>query len=226
MATTSDGCSPFAIKQAVPSHNFWRGNQGRAAVVLHVSQGTMQSMIGWFLGGSDATAHFGIGLDGKLYQFVSVNDSAFGNGASMQNGHWHDPRGNLIQPAWGDLRPNVNPNWYTISVEHAGFFRDPWTAEMDATNTRLLIWLAQQFPSLAPYKPGRTLIGHCDISPIDRKNCPGPTVDYARIAAAADQGLGAPSPTKPTVNEDSSIIDQPRASAAQAARYMVARPHG
>jgi N-acetyl-anhydromuramyl-L-alanine amidase AmpD len=226
MTATSDGWCPIAIKKPVPSHKFWRGNQGRASVVMHVSQGTMQSMIDWFLGRSEATAHFGIGLDGKLYQFVSVHDSAFGNGASMRNGRWHDPRGHVIQPAWVDLRPEVNPNWYTISVEHAGFWRDPWTAEMDSTNTRLLIWLAQQFPSLAPYVPGRTLIGHCDISPIERKNCPGPTVDYARIAAAANQGLEPPPLAEDTITEDSSIIGQPRASAAQAAHYMGARPHG
>jgi hypothetical protein len=51
-------------------------------------------------------------------------------------------------------------------------------------------------------------------------------VDYARIAAAANQGSPAPAPTEPSISKDSSIIEQPRASAAQAARYMLARPHG
>ena len=152
--TVSDGWCPFAIRKPVPDYKYWKGNKGRDAVVMHVAEGTMEGMVGWFLGRSDATAHFGIGPDGKLYQFVSVNDSAFGNGASYRNGQWYDPSGNAINPAWSELRPGENPNWCTISVEHAGRYRDHWTDDMDVTNTRLLVWLAEQFPSLAPTYQG------------------------------------------------------------------------
>ena len=239
----AEGWCPFATHKPVPAHKYWPGNKGRDAVVMHVSQGTMTSMVGWFLGGSEATAHFGIGPDGALFQFVSVHNSAFGNGASFRNGRWFDPSGHQVKPAWAGLRAGENPNWYTISVEHAGFFTDAWTDAMDATNTRLLIWLAGQFASLAPYAPGKTLIGHCDISPIDRPNCPGPHVDYARIATAANgqqaRAVNAgPAPAMHTLiantaaavsgalAAESRIIAAPRATAAQASAYMLARPHG
>lgn len=224
--TVSDGWCPFAIRKPVPSHKYWTGNKGRDAVVMHVAEGTMEGTISWFLGGSEATAHFGIGLDGALYQFVSVNDSAFGNGASYRRGRWYDPKGNLIQPGWSGMRPGENPNWYTISVEHAGYYQDSWTDAMDATNTRLLAWLAEQFPSLAPYAPGKSLIGHCDISPIDKKNCPGLRVDYARIAAAANANLAVPAVTDNGLTPDSPIISAPRATPEQAVRFMLKRPHG
>jgi len=232
--TISDGWCPFAIRKPVPTHKYWAGNKGRDAVVMHVSEGTMESMVSWFLGGSEATAHFGIGPDGALYQFVSINDSAFGNGASYRRGQWFDPNGHAIQPSWSGLRPGENPNWYTISVEHAGHHQDAWTNSMDAMNTRLLIWLAEQFPSLAPFLPGKTLIGHCDISPIDKQNCPGKHVDYARIAATVNGGPASAvsdartfvAATNTGLTPDSSILARPRATPEQAIAYTTARPHG
>jgi N-acetyl-anhydromuramyl-L-alanine amidase AmpD len=234
--TTSDGWCPFAIQKRVPEHKYWLGNKGRAAVVMHVAEGAIGGMVKWFLGGSQATAHFGIGPDGALYQFVSVHNSAFGNGASFRNGRWHDPTGRAVRPAWTGLRATgENPNWYTISVEHAGYFQERWTDAMDATNTKLLIWLAEQFPSLAPYEPGKTLIGHCDISPVERKNCPGPHVDYGRIAAAANgrQALAVNTPqtflapvAESSLTEHSPILARPRATPEQVTEYILARPHG
>src|SRR5215217_3102987 len=58
---SSGGWCPFAIQKPVPRHKFWVGNRGRDAVVMHISKGTLQSMISWFRGGSAASAHFGIG---------------------------------------------------------------------------------------------------------------------------------------------------------------------
>lgn len=234
--TTSDGWCPFAIRKPVPAHKYWVGNKGRDAVVMHVAEGNMSSMINWFQGGSAATAHFGIGPDGALYQFVSAHDSAFGNGASYRSGRWHDPTGRAVRPAWAGLRASgENPNWYTISVEHAGYYQDTWSDAMDATNTKLLIWLAEQFPNLAPYVPGKSLIGHCDISPVERKNCPGPHVDYGRIAAAANgeralavndtRTLAAPA-TEIGLTPDSAILARPYTTPEQAASYILARPHG
>ena len=60
----TDGWCAFAIRRPVTARKFWPGNQGRDAVVLHVSEGTAESLIGWFLGGSPTSAHFGIGPDG------------------------------------------------------------------------------------------------------------------------------------------------------------------
>ena len=187
----SDGWCPFAIRKPVPAHKYWVGNKGRDAVVMHVSQGTIDSMVNWFLGGLQATAHFGIGPDGALYQFVSAHDSAFGNGASFRNGRWHDPDRPHGSPGMGlGCVPRARIRTGTPSrLKHAG----PLSGSLDrrdaiATENPINDGLAEQFVSLAPYMPGKTLIGHCDISPVERKNCPGPHVDYGRIAATANGG--------------------------------------
>lgn len=243
----SNGWCEFAIHRPVPAHKFWQGNKGRDAVVLHVSEGTVESLVSWFLGGSPTSAHFGIGPDGTLYQFVSAHDSAFANGASYRDGHWHDPTGRVVTPAWQGLRPPTNPNRTTISIERAGRHHEPWTDAAREAHVRLLVWLAEQFPGLAPYQPRRTLIGHREISPVERANCPGPHADFAALAAAANRQLARPalagaepltvagvsaaslepvSAGGEELTEDSPILASPRATLAQAARFMLARPHG
>lgn len=214
----------FAESRPVKAKKFWQGNKGRRAVVLHVSEGTIDSLVGWFLGGSPTSAHFGIGPDGGVFQFVSVVNSAFANGASFKNGHWFDPQGNQIEPRWGRLQAGINPNWTTISIERAGLHSDHWTNATFDSHVRLLVWLAKRFPELAPYEPGHTLIGHADISPKSKPFCPGPHTPFAELAAAANEQLLGDDHS--LVTAESPILAPPRATARQAARYMLAHHHG
>ncbi len=178
-----DWC-PFATKRPIPSENYSQGRSGQtvAAVVLHIAAGNMSGVFQTF---NDPTrmvsAHFCVGKNGAIEQYVSVNDTAFGNGLTWQNGQWLNPRGKPVKPTWQDLIPQKNPNLYTVSIEHEGQPQDQWTPQIYDANNRLLTWIAAQF-NLA-YIPHRTLVGHYEIDPVDRPNCPGPNVEYARIAA-------------------------------------------
>jgi N-acetyl-anhydromuramyl-L-alanine amidase AmpD len=207
-SNSSDGWCPFATR--VGTTKFWTGNQGRRAVVMHIAQGSYDAAVTWL---SDAqmnpnsSAHFVLAKDGRIAQLVSVNDSAWANGLGWQNNQWVNPSGHPVTPSWQDIVPGVNPNWYTISVEHEGVFTDQWTSEMYAANNRLLQWLATQFGSidaspLFPFVPHRNLIGHYEIDPVDRPNCPGPNVNYSKITADADAGvlLGQVKPQAQTVH--------------------------
>ncbi len=192
--TSTDGWCPFATR--VQTTKCWTGNRGRRGVVMHIAQGGYDAAVTWL---SDAqmnpnsSAHFVIAKDGRIAQLVSVNDSAWANGLGWQNNQWVNPSGHPVNPSWQDIVPGVNPNWYTISVEHEGLYTDQWTPEMYATNNRLLQWLALQFgpidaSSLFPFVAHRNLIGHYEIDPVDRANCPGPNVNYVKIAADSSAG--------------------------------------
>lgn len=184
-AATAVGWCPFARR--CPTPNLWVGNKGRKAVVLHIAEGTYGGTIGWFARAeSGVSAHFLIGPGGEIAQFVSVYDSAWANGATWNADHWVDPDGRAIHPTWPGMAPPTNPNWTTISVEHAGRSGDAWPAAMTEASTRLLRWLAAACPTLAPYAPHHTLIGHNEISPLSRANCPGPACDLAALARAAN----------------------------------------
>lgn len=177
-----DWC-PFAIKRPIIADNFatGRGAHQVTAVVLHIAAGSLAGVYATFnQPGRKASAHFCVGKDGTIEQYVSVNDTAYANGLSWQNNQWLNPRGRVVQPTWQNLIPKTNPNLYTVSVEHEGFPQDVWTTEMYDANNRLLLWLADQFN--LTYAPRRTLIGHCEIDPLDKANCPGPNVNYDRIA--------------------------------------------
>lgn len=98
-----------------PSPNYTEGRKNPKtgvrylpeAIVIHISEGTLESMRSWFgQDASDVSAHYGVDKDGDLDQYVDETDTAWANGR-------------VIRPTWGLLKPSVNPNLYTISIEHA-----------------------------------------------------------------------------------------------------------
>jgi N-acetyl-anhydromuramyl-L-alanine amidase AmpD len=182
----SDGWMPGAVR--VPSPNFWVGNHSRRAACLHVVQGSFRSALSEFQSSrTQKSAHFTIAKSGAIAQHVSIHDSAWANGLEWVSGRWRSPEGHWVTPSWPDLVPGVNPNRYTISIEHEGYYWEAWTAAMMGANTRVLRYIASEAGLF--YVPHRTLIGHYEISPIDRAFCPGPHVDYVAIAAAANGQL-------------------------------------
>jgi N-acetylmuramoyl-L-alanine amidase len=200
-----DWC-PFAIKRPIISDNFstGRGGQKVKAVVLHIAAGPLSAVFPTFNNPArKASAHFCVGKDGTIEQYVSVNDTAYANGLAWKEGQWHNPAGKPVQPTWQDLVPQVNPNLYTISIEHEGQPQDKWTEAMYDANNRLLLWLAEQFD--LTYRAQRTLIGHCEIDPVDKANCPGPHVEYARMALEVSVWRAARTLTWMPINDQAAL---------------------
>ncbi len=170
------------------------GNQGRRAVCIHIAEGSYAAAVRWLQDAQlnpNSSAHFVIAQDGRVAQLVSVNDGAWANGlrwnadaAQPNGGFWTNTRGVRVSPTWQDIVPGQNPNFYTLSIEHEGFYQQTWTAEMYAANNALLVWLAEQFDIW--WVPYRSLIGHYAIDNIDRANCPGPHVNLETMAADAN----------------------------------------
>lgn len=196
--SSATGWCPFATR--VPTNKFWRGNEGRRAVVMHIAQGSFDGTVSWLsneTSNPDSSAHFVIGKDGRIAQLVSIDDSAWANGLWWDDSvkQWRNPGGKIVKPAWQDLVPGENPNLYTISIEHEGVYQDEWTLEMYKANNRLLQWIAGQVSAgqsngdFWKYIPHRNVIGHHELDPVDRANCPGPNVHYDSIAADANNTL-------------------------------------
>jgi hypothetical protein len=144
--------------------------------------------------GKQKSAHFVVSNGGAIWQCVSVLDTAYANGLSWSVSQkcWVDPEKNLLKapnptPPWQGLTPPINPNWQTISIEREGYYTEQPSAAENAAVVRILRYLHEQFPTLLPaWAYMQTLIGHCHISPVARAHCPGPHVDYAGLAAAAN----------------------------------------
>jgi len=196
-----------ATWQASPNHS--DGHSGRKAVVLHIAQGNYQGSITYMVG-AGVSSHFMIGRVGQTSQMVEVDDSAWGNGllwadraSQLPKGYkwqgpgWYCPHKRKVTPGWQDITPRVNPNLQTISVEHEGFSGEVQPGAQRTALVRLLVWIGQQFPELLPWVPGRTLIRHADIDPIDKGFCPGRGFDLVAIAAEANQLASITTTTPP-----------------------------
>jgi len=173
------------------------GNDGRLAVALHIAEGGYISSVN-FLRQQGLSAHFIVSENGSVAQMAGIHDSAWAQGLlyaatpadlpkgwTWQGVGWYSPRKKRVNPTWQLLTPGIDPNRTIISIEHAGFHNKARPAVQLAATIRLLRWLASWFPSLNPYVPGRTLIGHFNLDNLDRANCPGPHFDFAKIAKAA-----------------------------------------
>jgi hypothetical protein len=188
---TLTGWMPGALRHSTPNFSTGRAGQHVKAVCLHVTSGKRGSeypnAISWLCNpDSKASAHFIISQTGDISQLVSIIDTAWGNGLSWssERGSWIDPEGAAVTPSWSGLVIPVNPNYQTISIEHAAQPSDVWSQAMFDANTRILQWIRQQIG--LTYVPHASLIGHYELSPVNRPNCPGPNVTYQKVADAGN----------------------------------------
>ena len=163
-----------------PSPNFWPGREGCGVegIVLHGTAGGDGPSVAAFLSdpSREASTHFVIGQDGAVFQLVRLRDSAWGNGIPVHS------RWPLIAE-----RTGVNPNRYTISIEHAkpsADNSDPLTPAQLRASVSLVRWLLAALPELGlagdhlvERRDSGSLrdivIGHCDIDSVTRAHCPG-----------------------------------------------------
>jgi N-acetylmuramoyl-L-alanine amidase len=147
------------IRKTCSPKNFMPGRPGGlqpAAIVIHISEGTLASADAWF--NNDAalvSAHYIVGRSGEVHQYVSEEDTAYHAGSPMN-------------PTWRLLRPHVNPNSYTVGIEHEGRAQDQWTDAQYATSAELVAEIARRWS--IPIDPDH-IVMHREIRA--SKTCPG-----------------------------------------------------
>jgi hypothetical protein len=107
---------PGATWRPVP--NCTRGGQEAVyGVVLHIMEGTLDGSDAWFRKtASQASAHFGVGRDGRIFQWVDTADRAWAQAAG-------------------------NRTW--LSIEHEGHSGDSLTPAQLAATARIVAWAHQ-----------------------------------------------------------------------------------
>lgn len=140
------------------SPNFWSGRKGYRpeAIVIHIMDGTLTGTDSWFAStSSQVSAHYGIGKGGEVHQYVQEGDAA-----------WH--AGRVDKPSWALIKPDVNPNLYTIGLEHEGKPADEWTDAMKQASAALIRDICQRWQ--IPIDRSH-IIGHYQIFS-QKPNCP------------------------------------------------------
>jgi N-acetylmuramoyl-L-alanine amidase len=170
------GCAP---------RNFRRGRAGYRpeAIVIHIIDASLKSADNSFLNPTHGkSAHYGVGRSGEIHQYVAETDTAY-------------HAGTVVEPKWKSIRPardaphHLNPNLYTVGIEHEGKATDVWTEAQYAASARLIVEIASRWR--IPLDEDH-VIPHRDIR--SNKTCPGREVDLKRLLEAA-RALRTPVPS-------------------------------
>lgn len=151
--------SPDPPFKFVISPNIWAGGlSAPLAIVIHTAAGSLAGMDSWFANpASQVSAHFAVGLTGHVHQYVDLANAAWANGIVEAGSKW---------PAIGGT---TNPNRQCIAIETEDL-KNPAQPVTD-TQYQSVLWACRQ--ALLPYPGIKYLLGHKDISPASRPNCPG-----------------------------------------------------
>ena len=122
--------------------NFRRGRPAGfkpEAIVIHIGEGSLRSIDMQFNDpNARVSAHYCVSKSGDIHQYVDEKDTAF-------------HAGTIDKPAWSGLKPGkapgtfINPNFYTIGIEHEGFADDQWPDAQLATSAALVGEIAQRW---------------------------------------------------------------------------------
>ncbi len=174
------------------SPNYWAGRNGNkiTGICDHIMQSSIESADGWFRNSSaEASAHFGVARDGRIYQWVRLENSAWTNGIVNRpdmNVSW------LVDA----IRRGINPNTLTIGIEHEGVSGQSFTE----TQYQATLWLHRRLIQQYGIQPTRQyLIGHSQIDGVNRAYCPGSAFPWSRLLGDLQSSQTvAPAPIAPT----------------------------
>lgn len=136
-------------------------------IVIHVTEGSASSVREWFANPkAEVSAHYMVTVTGTVDQFVDEDNQAW------HAGRVWEPTAPLVAQ-----RPNVNPNAYSIGIEHEGDGTKPLTPPQLAASLSLTsdICARRKIPIDRVH-----IVGHHEV--YAKKTCPGAinVDDYVR----------------------------------------------
>ena len=136
------------------------------AIVDHIMSGTLAGTDSWFTNpASKVSSHFGVGKNGEIHQYVDLKNPAWANGG-------------VNKPNWPLLIPGVNPNYYTVSIEHEGESGDVMPEAQYQATLALHRWL---IGTLGLPMTRDNIIRHYRIDSVNKSNCPGTGLPWDRL---------------------------------------------
>jgi N-acetyl-anhydromuramyl-L-alanine amidase AmpD len=165
------------INKFSPNISTGRKTYKPEAIVIHIMEGTLPGTDNWFANPqSKVSAHYGIGKNGEVHRYVEEKDTA-----------WH--AGRVYAPSWNLIKRSanglfVNPNYYTIGIEHEGNENSPWPDQMYQSSGSLISEISLRWG--IPVDRSH-ILGHHEI--YSEKTCPGFKVDLNKLISIAT-GIG------------------------------------
>ena len=137
-------------------------------IVIHITENdTLSGLDTWFRDNpGGASAHYGIGRDGTVHQYVKEENVA-----------WHAILG--TSATWRLTKPGTSPSYYTIGIEHVGRGHEPWENLKYEASAALIKEICDRWD--IPIDRDH-IIRHGQVSDT---HCPGTQVDMERLVAMA-----------------------------------------
>jgi N-acetyl-anhydromuramyl-L-alanine amidase AmpD len=162
---------PAAVRLPISTREYFK-DRGMPILAIcdHITAGSDSR--GWLQNADNqSSVHFLIRVErgaAVVYQFMPIEWAAWGNGR-------HSGTGNPFMPGWvrDQVRAGVNPNLFTVSIEHEGVVPKPelYTGPMLDASIALHKWLVNTVPTIP--RDRDHVIGHYQIDHIQRPFCPG-----------------------------------------------------
>jgi len=175
----------FDIIKKSPNMTAGRAGWKPDMIVCHIAEGTYLSTVDWLCDHvSEVSAHFVVARDGRIAQLVDIEDTAWSNGTSSSAA---DVKycGYSYLHAVRDRR--VSANYYTVSIEHEGVYSQTHgelTVQQAAATVQLVKYIRDEVWRIYGVQipmDREHIVGHCDITPLWKPNCPGERFPYEII---------------------------------------------
>ena len=182
-----------------PNHNVGRQGWTPDFIVCHTTGGTTAGAIDWSTprpgesveayhrrvpANDRVSYHFIVAQNGTTTQTVDITNTAWANGTANDNGN-RDNRHSTITAV---RERRVNANQYTISIGFGDMNLNSWrlTQQQIDTAATLLRHIQSEVNKLYGHTIPFTrnnIIGHNQITPITRPDCPGRNFQFNEILA-------------------------------------------
>ncbi|WP_051286946.1 N-acetylmuramoyl-L-alanine amidase [Paenibacillus taiwanensis] len=165
----------------------WKGNaytnscarkgQVPQIIVNHIASARMSALDDWYTNQNNkiSSAHYGISKKGVIHQYVSLERAALANGIP--------PSSIQAAPSLFVRSKQHNPNLYSVSIVHEGM-----DGELTAEQFQACVQLHRYIQRIIQDKWGYYLpltsdyvIGHHQIDPIHKADCPGHNFPWGRL---------------------------------------------
>ncbi len=157
-----------------------RNNYIPNIIVCHINNTYGTALKVFYDKESEVSAHYVIRRDGHIKQVVSLDDSAWANGTSLNeesNVYYEFAESPLIRSI------KDNANYYTFSIEHESF-DGSLTDEQLKSSIKVMKEIIKYLKDRYNYDfiiDRDHIIGHSEVNPIVRTKCPGKKFPYDTI---------------------------------------------
>lgn len=174
--------SQYNIDSTGFSPKCYKGHDGQipCLIVCHISSMYEKILYNFYDKEMEVSSHFVIGKNGEIKQVVSLEDSAWCNGTSL----------NEESDVYYKLATNkyvksnkMNANYFTYSIEHESM-DGSLTEEEYKSTIKVMKQIIDYLKEKYDYDfiiDDEHIIGHNAVNPIVRTKCPGPKFPFNRI---------------------------------------------